>query len=63
MLSLDRPITVDGITVYRDHADPSRFWYLPGTVSLAGARTDSPPSPCSSTGPPTRAAPTRAAAS
>ncbi len=42
MLSLDKPFVVDGITVYRDHADPSRFWYLPGRVSLAH-RTDGAP--------------------
>ncbi len=28
-------VTVDGITVYPDHADPSQFWVLPGPVSLA----------------------------
>lgn len=22
--------TVDGITVFPDHADPNQFWYLPG---------------------------------
>ncbi len=42
MLSLDRPITVDGLSVYRDHADPSRFWYLPGTVSLARRQDGQP---------------------
>lgn len=30
-----RTITVDGITVYGDHADPEQFWYLPGPVSVA----------------------------
>ena len=27
--------TVDGITVFPDHADPNQFWYLPGPVGLA----------------------------
>src|SRR5215813_7262474 len=35
LLSAARTITVDGITVYPDHADPNQFWYLPGPVSLA----------------------------
>lgn len=35
MLSLERPLTVDGLTVFRDHADPNQFWYLPGPVALA----------------------------
>jgi hypothetical protein len=26
--------TVNGITVFPDHADPSQFWYLPGPVGL-----------------------------
>jgi hypothetical protein len=26
--------TVDGITVFPDHADPNQFWYLPGPVGL-----------------------------
>lgn len=43
MLSLEKPLVVDGITVYRDHADKSRFWYLPGRVALA-RRTDGAPS-------------------
>src|SRR4051812_17442575 len=42
MLSLEKPLVIDGITVYRDHADPSRFWYLPGRVSL-GKRSDGGP--------------------
>lgn len=28
-------MTVDGITVFADHADPNQFWYLPGPVQLA----------------------------
>jgi hypothetical protein len=35
MLSLDKPLNVDGITVFRDHADTNRFWYLSGPVQLA----------------------------
>ena len=42
MLSLEKPMVVDGITVYRDHADASRFWYLPGRVALAH-RSDGAP--------------------
>ncbi len=34
-----KTITVDGITVYADHADPNQFWYLPGPVKL-GRRED-----------------------
>ncbi len=30
-----KTITVEGITVFADHADPNQFWYLPGPVSLA----------------------------
>jgi len=39
LLSAPRSITVDGVTVFPDHADPNQFWYLPGPVSLAH-RTD-----------------------
>ncbi len=35
MLSLEKPLTIDGMSVFRDHADPNQFWYLPGPVSLA----------------------------
>ncbi|MBC7739810.1 MAG: hypothetical protein H7245_21955, partial [Candidatus Saccharibacteria bacterium] len=34
MLSLERALTIDGISVFRDHADPNQFWYLPGPVQL-----------------------------
>lgn len=34
-----RSITVEGITVFPDHADPDQFWYLPGPVQL-GQRAD-----------------------
>jgi hypothetical protein len=40
MLTLDRPITIDGISVFRDHADPNQFWYLPGPVDLARREAD-----------------------
>src|SRR2546426_7379882 len=39
LLSAPRTITVDGIPVFPDHADPNQFWYLPGPVSLT-RRTD-----------------------
>ena len=35
MLLLGTTITVDGITVFPDHADPNGFWYLPGPAALA----------------------------
>lgn len=35
MLLLGTTITVDGITVFPDHADPNLFWYLQGPVALA----------------------------
>src|SRR5882724_3442032 len=28
-------ITVGGVTVFPDHADPTQFWYLPAPVTLA----------------------------
>ena len=35
--------TVDGITVFPDHADPNQFWYLPGPVGLESeADSDEP---------------------
>ena len=30
-----KTVTVEGVTVYADHADPNQFWYLPAPVSLA----------------------------
>ncbi|WP_147355816.1 hypothetical protein [Cohnella faecalis] len=30
-----RTITIEGITIFPDHADPDQFWYLPGPVQLA----------------------------
>ncbi len=33
LLSTDS-LTVDGVTVFPDHADPNQFWYLPAPVSL-----------------------------
>lgn len=35
-----KTITIDGITVFPDHADPSQFWYLPGPVGLARRPSD-----------------------
>ena len=33
-------MTIEGTTVFLDHADPDQFWYLPGPVSLARRQTD-----------------------
>lgn len=35
-----RSITVEGITVFPDHADQDQFWYLPGPVQLARDQQD-----------------------
>jgi outer membrane biosynthesis protein TonB len=35
LLNSAQSITIDGVTVFPDHADPNQFWYLPGPVSLA----------------------------
>lgn len=35
-----KTVTVDGITVFADHADPNQFWYLPGPVALARSGPD-----------------------
>jgi hypothetical protein len=35
VLSLEKPLSIDGVAVFRDHADPNQFWYLPGPVALA----------------------------
>lgn len=35
-----KTFTVDGITVFADHADPNQFWYLPGPVQLARRPAD-----------------------
>ncbi|MBC7985602.1 MAG: hypothetical protein H7X93_02885, partial [Sphingomonadaceae bacterium] len=43
MLSLERAMTVDGISVFRDHADPNQFWCLPGPVTLARREGDNQP--------------------
>jgi hypothetical protein len=32
--------TIEGITVFADHADPNQFWYLPGPVRLARRQND-----------------------
>jgi hypothetical protein len=34
---------IDGITVFRDHADPNQFWYLPAPVRLSERPTDHAP--------------------
>ena len=28
-------ITVDGVTVFPDHADKNQFWFLPAPVTIA----------------------------
>jgi hypothetical protein len=35
-----KSMTIDGITVFFDHADPAQFWYLPGPVRIARRRED-----------------------
>ncbi|MFP8781299.1 hypothetical protein [Hydrogenophaga sp. RWCD_12] len=41
MLQLDsRSISIEGVTVFRDHADASQFWYLPGPVTLSKRDAD-----------------------
>ncbi len=41
MLQLDaRTLTIEGVTIFRDHADPTQFWYLPGPVALARRESD-----------------------
>jgi hypothetical protein len=32
--------TVDGVTIFKDHADPNQFWYLPAPVALARRAVD-----------------------
>ena len=34
MLYLDAPLTIRGITVFRDYNDKSLFYYLPGSPRL-----------------------------
>ena len=34
LLFSSNSFTVNGITVFPDHADPNQFWYLPGPVGL-----------------------------
>src|SRR5215813_10334218 len=43
LLNAAKTITVDGITVFPDHADPNQFWYLPGPIALARRRGDNAP--------------------
>ena len=35
LLNSAKTITVDGVPVYPDHADPNQFWYLPSPVRIA----------------------------
>ncbi len=35
-----KTMTIDGITVFFDHADPAQFWYLPAPVRLARRAED-----------------------
>lgn len=35
-----KTITIEGITVFPDHANPDKFWYLPGPISLARGKSD-----------------------
>src|SRR5215470_11018611 len=35
LLFASNTITVDGVSVFPDHADPQQFWYLPAPVGLA----------------------------
>jgi hypothetical protein len=35
-----RTYTIEGITIFPDHADQNQFWYLPGPVQLARRRAD-----------------------
>ncbi len=41
MLMGNKTLTIEGVTVYPDHADPRQFWYLPAPVALA-ERTNVP---------------------
>lgn len=36
----NKGITIEGISIFADHVDPSQFWYLPGPVSLARRSSD-----------------------
>ncbi|NTU82804.1 MAG: hypothetical protein HGA45_26130, partial [Chloroflexales bacterium] len=40
LLNSSKTITVDGVTVFPDHADPNQFWYLAAPVKLARRRAD-----------------------
>ncbi|MFO5197479.1 hypothetical protein RCL06_24095, partial [Salmonella enterica subsp. enterica serovar Typhimurium] len=35
LLNSAKTITVDGVPVYPDNADPNQFWYLPSPVRIA----------------------------
>lgn len=36
-------LTIEGISVFADHADPKQFWYLPGPVDIARRGPDKKP--------------------
>lgn len=36
-------LTIEGVQVYRDHADPNQFWYLPGPLQLVRRPADGRP--------------------
>lgn len=41
MLQLDSSaLMIEGVTIFKDHADPRQFWYLPGPVALARRAAD-----------------------
>jgi hypothetical protein len=40
LLNSSKSITVDGVTVYPDHADPNQYWYLAAPVSLVRRKAD-----------------------
>src|SRR5262249_17278239 len=40
LLGSNKTITVDGVTVFPDHADANQFWYLPSEVTLARRSQD-----------------------
>lgn len=43
LLFSSRTFTVDGVTVFPDHADPNQFWYLPAPVGLESEANSTEP--------------------
>ncbi|WP_242050462.1 hypothetical protein [Oculatella sp. FACHB-28] len=44
MLQLgSKTMTIEGVTVFADHADPQQYWFLPNPVDLARRGTDEEP--------------------